>query len=54
MRAFGQQLDLFDVADALDFVSLNSNATIKSKSSENAVKSDLRRSRREHPRARRR
>ena len=44
MRAFGQQLDLFDMADALDFVSLNSNATIKSKSSENACEVDFLRS----------
>jgi beta-galactosidase len=44
MRAFGQQLDLFDVADVLDFVSLNSNATIKSKSSENACEVDFLRS----------
>jgi len=44
MRAFGQQLDLFDVADVLDFVSLNSNATIKSKSAENACEVDFVRS----------
>jgi beta-galactosidase len=44
MRSFGQQVDLFDVADALDFTSLNSNATIKSKSSENACEVDLLRS----------
>ena len=44
MRAFGQQVDLFDVADALDFASLNSNATIKTKSSENACEVDLLRS----------
>jgi beta-galactosidase len=44
MRAFGQQLDLFDTADALDFASLNSNATIKSKSSENACEADFLRS----------
>src|SRR6202167_490065 len=44
MRAFGQQLDLFDLADALDFASLNSNATVKSKSSENACEVDFLRS----------
>ncbi len=44
MRAFGQQVDLFDVADVLDFASLNSNATIKSKSSENACEADYLRS----------
>src|SRR3984885_12496861 len=36
MRCFGQQVDLFDLTDALDFSALNSNATIKSKSAENA------------------
>jgi beta-galactosidase len=44
MRSFGQQVDLFDVTDALDFSSLNSNATIKSKSSENACEADFMRS----------
>jgi beta-galactosidase len=44
MRAFGQSLDLFDVAGALDFVSLNSNATIRSKSAENACEIDFLRS----------
>ena len=44
MRAFGQQLDLFDLADALDFASLNSNATIKTKSAENACEADFLRS----------
>src|ERR1700689_5851188 len=44
MRSFGQQVDLFDVAEALDFTSLNSNATIKSKTSENAWEVDLQRS----------
>jgi beta-galactosidase len=44
MRSFGQQVDLFDVADALDFTSLNSNATIKTKCSENACEVDLLRS----------
>ncbi len=44
LRAFGQQLDLFDVADVLDFASLNSNATIKSKSADNACEIDFLRS----------
>ncbi len=44
MRAFGQYLDLFDVAAALDFASLNSNATIKSRSAENACEVDFIRS----------
>jgi beta-galactosidase len=44
LRAFGQHVDLFDMGDALDFVSLNSNATIKSKSSENACELDMLRS----------
>ncbi len=44
MRAFGQNLDLFDVADVLDFVSLTSAATIKSKSAENACELDFLRS----------
>ena len=49
MRAFGQQVDLFDVAEVLDFASLNSNATIKSKSSENACEVDLLRSLKKNP-----
>jgi beta-galactosidase len=44
LRAFSPQLDLFDVADTLDFVSVNSNATIKSKSAENACEIDMLRS----------
>jgi beta-galactosidase len=44
LRAFGQNVDLFDMGDALDFVSLNSNATIKSKSAENACELDMLRS----------
>ena len=44
IRAFGQQVDLFDVGEVLDFVSLNSNATTRSKSSENACEVDLLRS----------
>ena len=39
LRAFGQQVDLFDVGEVLDFVSLNSNATIKSKSPKTPAKS---------------
>jgi beta-galactosidase len=44
LRAFTQRLDLFDVAEALDFVGMNSNATMKSKSAENACEIDLLRS----------
>lgn len=44
IRAFGQRLDLFDIGDALDFVSLNSNATVKTKSAENACEVDFLRS----------
>ena len=44
LRAFTQHLDLFDVAETLDFVGVNSNATIKSKSAENACEIDLLRS----------
>jgi beta-galactosidase len=41
---FGRNYDHFDVAGALDFVSIDSNATIKSKSSENACEIDMLRS----------
>lgn len=44
IKAFSPQIDLFDVADVLDFVSVNSNATIKTKSAENACEIDLLRS----------
>ncbi|MEO7300021.1 MAG: beta-galactosidase, partial [Verrucomicrobiota bacterium] len=44
LRAFTQHLDLFDVAENLDFVGVNSNATIKTKSAENACEIDLLRS----------
>lgn len=44
LKAFSPNLDTFDVADTLDFVSVNSNATIKSKSAENACEIDLLRS----------
>jgi len=44
LKAFSPQIDLFDVAETLDFVSVNSNATIKSKSAENACEIDLLRS----------
>ena len=44
LRAFTQHLDLFDVAENIDFVGVNSNATIKSKSAENACEIDLLRS----------
>jgi beta-galactosidase len=44
LRVSGQHVDLFDIADVLDFVSLNSNATIKSRSAENACELDMLRS----------
>jgi beta-galactosidase len=44
LRAFGRRFDHFDIADVLDFVGLDSNATIKSKSSELALELDLMRS----------
>lgn len=44
IRAFSTRIDQFDLAEVLDFVSINSNATIKSKSSENACEIDLLRS----------
>jgi beta-galactosidase len=44
LRAFSPNLDCFDVADTLDFVSVNSNATIKSRAAENACEIDLLRS----------
>ena len=44
LRAFSPQLDLFDVAQTLDFVSVNSNATIKTKPAENACEIDMLRS----------
>ena len=44
LRAFDRCFDHFDVAEALDFVSVDSNATIKSKSSEMACELDMMRS----------
>jgi beta-galactosidase len=44
LRALYRRFDHFDVADALDFVSVDSNATIKSKSSEMACELDMLRS----------
>lgn len=44
MRVFGHQVDLFDLAQNLDFASLNSNATIQSKPAVNACEIDLLRS----------
>ena len=44
VRAFGYQLDLFDLAGVLDFVSLNSNATIETKPAVNACEIDFLRS----------
>ena len=44
VRAFGHQVDLFDLAGVLDFASLNSNATIQSKPAVNACEVDFLRS----------
>lgn len=44
LRALTRSFDHFDVADALDFVGVDSNATIKTKSAENACGMDMLRS----------
>lgn len=44
LRALSRHFDHFDMAAALDFVSVDSNATIKSKSAENACEIDILRS----------
>jgi beta-galactosidase len=44
LRALTRHFDHFDVAEVLDFVSLDSNATIKAKSAENACEIDMMRS----------
>ncbi|MBI3882499.1 MAG: beta-galactosidase [Verrucomicrobia bacterium] len=44
LRPLARQFDHFDLAEALDFVSMDSNATIKSRSAENAMEIDLMRS----------
>lgn len=44
LRALSRHFDHFDMATALDFVSVDSNATIKSKSAENACEIDMLRS----------
>jgi beta-galactosidase len=44
LRALTRHFDHFDMAEALDFISVDSNATLKSKSSENAMEIDLLRS----------
>jgi beta-galactosidase len=44
LRALSRHFDHFDAADVLDFVALDSYATIKSKSSENAMDIDMMRS----------
>jgi beta-galactosidase len=44
VRAFGHQVDLFDLAGVLDFASLNSNATIQSRPAVNACEVDFLRS----------
>ena len=44
IRSFAHPVDWYDMGDALDFVSLNSNPSIKTRSSENACELDLLRS----------
>jgi beta-galactosidase len=44
LRALSRNFDHFDMAEALDFVSLDSNATIKSRAAENACEVDMMRS----------
>lgn len=44
LRALSRSFDHFDVAEALDFVGMDSEATIKSRSSENACALDMMRS----------
>ncbi len=44
LRALTRQFDHFDMAGVLDFVSVDSNATIKSRSAENACEIDIMRS----------
>ena len=44
LRAFSRNFDHFDMAETIDFVSVDSNATIKSKSAENACEIDMMRS----------
>jgi beta-galactosidase len=44
LRALSRPFDHFDVAEVLDFVSLDSNATVKSRSSEIACEMDMMRS----------
>ncbi len=44
LRAMTRNFDHFDMADALDFVAVDSNATIKAKAAENACEIDMLRS----------
>ncbi|HVR35523.1 MAG TPA: beta-galactosidase [Methylomirabilota bacterium] len=44
LRALSRHFDHFDLAEVLDFISVDSNATIKSKSAENACEVDMMRS----------
>jgi beta-galactosidase len=44
LRALSRHFDHFDLAEVLDFVSVDSNATIKSKSADNACEVDMMRS----------
>lgn len=48
MRALTRRFDHFDVAEAVDFVAVDSNATIKAKSAENACEVDIMRSLKKH------
>ena len=41
LRALTRNFDHFDLAEVLDFVSVDSNATIKSKAAENACDIDM-------------
>ena len=55
LRALTRSFDHFDMAETMDFVSIDSNATIKAKSAELACEIDMLRSLKgEHPGARRR
>jgi beta-galactosidase len=48
LRALTRHFDHFDMAEVLDFVSVDSNATLKHKSAENAMEIDLLRSLKKH------
>ncbi len=44
LRMFARNFDYFDIAEVIDFVGLDSYATLKSRSSENACENDMARS----------